>query len=146
MKHYSKTYRATSYDQLHVSFELNGMIEHVFFGGVNRYLMIRGIYSTSDEAIQNALESYPTFGRDFVLEKKELIMDDGVEEKAPVAEKKAEDEAPKFTKMTFKTVKDCQSYLQNEHGMKGYLYSSYAKCKEACKEVGVEATFENEGN
>lgn len=146
MKHYSKTYRVTSYDRLHMSFEIDGELKSVYFGGCNRYQKVRGHYTTADEKIQEALESNPLFGNYFVLEKKELIGEDNVEEKVPAAEKKAEDEAPKFAKMTFKTVKDCQSYLQNEHGMKGYLYSSYAKCKEACKEVGVEATFENEGN
>ena len=64
MKHYNKTYRATNYDQLHIVFEMDGALKHVFFGGVNRYQMIRGHYETNDEKIQETLEKNPMFGRE----------------------------------------------------------------------------------
>ena len=139
---YLKRYRLVSADRMSIIFNMRGVTKNLYFGGSNRYLMVKGFYQTADRAEQEFLEAHPLFNREFVLESKELV--GHADDAAPkVVEEPA---APKYKEMSFPTVKACQEYISRELGLKGYLYSSYAKCKTVLKENGIIATFENENN
>ena len=142
MKYYRKRYVLKNSNRMSILFSERGISRTIYFGGANPYSLVRGFYETEDPNEQAFLEAHPLFHKEFVLERSELIKE--VEDaKAPVIEAP---EMPQYTTMTFKTVKECQEYLQKELGLKGYLYSSYAKCKTVLKEHGIIAVFENEAN
>ena len=111
-----------------ISILVNGVTKYIQFGGGNVYLGTTGIYRTSDNNIQKALESSSLFNRKYIIKETKFV-----KKEVPI-------EIPK--EMTFGKVTDCVFFLKQTFGIKLKAQATRKECIDKGKELGVTIRFE----
>lgn len=141
MSNVSKRYRCKNSDTLLILLDVKGQRREIRFGGADRYMNIKGSYTTREKSVQDALEALPTFGVDFVLERSAIVDDyrnSLVDKKIKEDMKNAKAEQKV---LHFEKINDCKTFLATTYGVKPNLITSRAKAIEIAKEFGHEVEF-----
>ena len=109
----------------------NGKHRHVSFNSLTGG---GSIYSTSDAAMQSALEGHYSFGRLFTLDKV-------VEDRPAEQPKRTAAPEPKTKKLQFSCLEDAKAYLVDNFGISRTKLRSKKQIEDAAKANNVEISI-----
>jgi hypothetical protein len=140
-----KTYKTYRLKSLSIPFEINGKVIYVDFKG-GCTASSTATYSTSNPAIQEALESLRSFGRDFYVERVVVLDEAEPKQEAPKAAQNTEKEEEKVVvdmldAKTFKNLVELRNALQ-EKGLDVSQITNVKAAETLAKRNGYNYTIE----